>query len=148
MDQEHPNFWASLVSVCERQSFRDLVHLVSYAMGTRDFDGNLLDPHPPAVVILPPVDRHEDVENNQVTLRVELPGIRRDGVNLALLGDELTVSGTKVTVFGHGVFVQRERRYGRFTRTLKITPGISSLSDITVSMEDGVLALTFPKTIA
>jgi hypothetical protein len=54
MDNEHPDFWSSLVSVCERRSMRDLVHLISYAMGTRDFNGSILDPHPPAVVFIPP----------------------------------------------------------------------------------------------
>jgi HSP20 family protein len=74
------------------------------------------------------MDRQEDAERNIVSLMVELPGIKREDIEIALVGNELTISGTKIPGVERGQLVSRERRFGRFTRTVEVTAGIKSVS--------------------
>ncbi|KAK7461910.1 hypothetical protein VKT23_008341 [Stygiomarasmius scandens] len=95
----------------------------------------------------PRMDIHENKEKNLVTATFELPGLKKEDVQIDVQDGWLTVSGETKSSEEHekdGYAVQ-ERRYGKFSRTLALPRGIKD-DAIKASMENGVLTVTFPKT--
>ncbi|KZV72599.1 small heat shock protein [Peniophora sp. CONT] len=95
----------------------------------------------------PKMDVHEDKEKNLVTATFELPGLKKEDVQIDIHNSVLTVSGeTKIdeTKEQDGYAV-RERRFGRFTRSIPVPQGIKE-EEIKASLEDGVLNVTFPRS--
>ncbi|KAJ3504176.1 hypothetical protein NMY22_g438 [Coprinellus aureogranulatus] len=95
----------------------------------------------------PRMDLHEDNEKNLVTATFELPGLKKEDVNIDVHNGRLTVSAeSKVSSereeSGYAV---RERRYGKISRTLQLPQGLKE-DEIKASMENGVLTVTFPKS--
>lgn len=72
------------------------------------------------------MDLHEDKDNNTVTATFELPGLRKEDVNMEVHNGRLTVSGESKISNEHeeGGYAIRERRFGRFTRTLQLPQGV------------------------
>ncbi len=72
------------------------------------------------------MDLHEDTEKNVVTAAFELPGVAKDAVQLDVHDGRLTVSA-EATLGGELAedgFAVRERRLGRFARTLQLPLGV------------------------
>lgn len=72
------------------------------------------------------MDLHEDTEKNVVTAAFELPGVPKDAVQLDVHDGRLTVSA-EATLGGELAedgFAVRERRLGRFARTLQLPLGV------------------------
>jgi HSP20 family protein len=71
------------------------------------------------------LDLHEDPETNKVTATFELPGLKKEDVNIDVHYDRLTVSGeSNVTNESHEKgYTVRERRFGRFTRAIPLPKG-------------------------
>ena len=72
------------------------------------------------------MDVHEDKEKNLVTATFELPGINKQDVNIDMRNNVLTVSGESKFESDrdeHG-YVVRERRFGRFSRSLPVPEGV------------------------
>lgn len=72
------------------------------------------------------MDLHEDAEKNTVTASFELPGLKKEDINIDIHDGRLTVSGeTKISEEreedGYAI---RERRFGKFSRTLRLPQGI------------------------
>ena len=90
---------------------------------------------------------HESKENNLITATFELPGLKKEDVTIDLQNNRLIVSGE--TNFSdeeeENGYVVKERRSGRFSRTVPIPQGTKP-EDIKASMENGVLTVTYPKT--
>lgn len=68
---------------------------------------------------------YEDADSNIVTATFELPGLSKDKVSIDVKNGNLTVSGevsgsTERSEHGYSV---RERRTGRFTRSVKLPDG-------------------------
>jgi HSP20 family protein len=78
-------------------------------------------------------------------LELELPGVKRDDINVELADRQLSVSGeVKEETEREGVWRRRTRRYGRFEyRTL--LPGEADAEKVTATLSDGVLTVTVPK---
>jgi len=96
----------------------------------------------------PRMDVKESENSNDVTATFELPGIKREDVTVDLQQNRLTVSGESTTtdaLEGEGYAV-RERRSGKFSRTLQIPLGTKA-EDVKAKMENGILTVTFPKSI-
>ncbi|KXN91909.1 17.6 kDa class I heat shock protein 3 [Leucoagaricus sp. SymC.cos] len=99
-------------------------------------------------VFKPRMDLHEDSEKNLVSVTFELPGVKKEDVQLEVRDGLLTVfaetkSSTEHEEKGYAV---RERRSGKFSRSLRLPEGIKD-EEIKAAMEDGVLRITFPKTL-
>lgn len=77
---------------------------------------------------------------------VELPGLKREDIKIAVDGDMLTISGEKKsekeTKENHYRVV--ERTYGEFSRSIYLPRSVDA-SKITANMTDGVLKITAPK---
>ncbi|KAJ7194526.1 small heat shock protein [Mycena pura] len=95
----------------------------------------------------PRMDLHENTGANTVTATFELPGIKKEDVHIETLPGRLRISAESKISEEHqkGGHVIRERRFGKYARTLQIPQGIKA-SQIKASMENGVLTVTFPKT--
>jgi len=71
------------------------------------------------------MDIHEDPETNLVTATFELPGLSKDNVNIDVHNGNLTISGSvsQSSEREEHPYVIRERRSGRFSRTVKLPEG-------------------------
>ena len=72
------------------------------------------------------MDLHEDAEKNLVTATFELPGLKKEDVQVNVQNGLLTVSGETRSESdkeeqGYAV---RERRYGKISRTLRLPEGV------------------------
>lgn len=95
----------------------------------------------------PRMDLHESAENNQVTATFELPGLNKEDVNIDLHNGCLAISAdAKISEeYEEDGYAARERRSGKLSRSLQLPVGVKE-EEITASMENGVLTVTFPMT--
>ncbi|KZV96769.1 HSP20-like chaperone [Exidia glandulosa HHB12029] len=95
----------------------------------------------------PRMDVHESKDTNLVTATFELPGLKKDDVTIDVHNGRLTVSGAVNTSSEETKdgYVVRERRSGKFSRDLLLPQGVKA-EDISASLTDGVLTVSFPKT--
>lgn len=68
------------------------------------------------------MDLHEDAEKNIVVATFELPGLAKEQVNIDVHNGNLTISGSvsESSEKEEHSYVIRERRSGRFSRTIKL----------------------------
>ena len=71
------------------------------------------------------MDLHEDSDKNVVTATFELPGLSKDKVSIDVQNGNLNVSGevTESTEKNEHGYAVRERRCGRFSRSIKLPDG-------------------------
>jgi len=95
----------------------------------------------------PRMDVHEDAEKNLVSATFELPGLKKEDVNIDVHNNLLTISGeSKVSnERDENGYAVRERRFGKFSRSISLPQGVK-IEDIKANLENGVLTVQFPKT--
>ncbi|KAI5836428.1 HSP20-like chaperone [Schizophyllum commune Tattone D] len=140
------------MSVFYYEPFYDIDRFLSEAFGSRGADnaqrrigeGNTNDA-PRA--LKPRMDLHEDAEKNVVTATFELPGVKKEDVQIDFHNGRLTVGAeTKADEEREeNGYAVRERRYGKWSRTLQLPQGVKE-EEVKATMENGVLTVTFPKT--
>ena len=87
------------------------------------------------------------VENDkEVSLRLDLPGLKPEDVNVSIDDHVLTISGQiGDTIEREGDrYHYRERRTGSFQRSLRL-PSTVDTENVEASFENGVLTVTLPK---
>ncbi|KAI0931253.1 hypothetical protein AcW1_001296 [Taiwanofungus camphoratus] len=96
---------------------------------------------------VPRMDLHEDEKANTVTATFELPGLKKQDVQIDVRNNMITVSGESKTSADRDEdgYAIRERRYGKFSRAIPLPQGVKA-EDIKASMENGVLTVRFPRT--
>lgn len=84
--------------------------------------------------------------DDQVVVRAEVPGFKKDEIEVSLSGDMLTLSGKTSTEEKEEKdnFYYSEIKRGAFTRTLQLPAEVND-SKASASMKDGVLELILPK---
>lgn len=94
---------------------------------------------------LPPCDIVE--EKDHVLVRLDLPGLRKDDVNVTLQEGVLTVKGERKpdTPSKDATVYLRERASGSFTRTIDMPVRVEA-SKIDARFRDGVLEIRLPKS--
>jgi len=87
-----------------------------------------------------------DVESNQegYTIRAEMPGVDKSGLEITVDNGELTILGHRRTAQVSGEPVYREIRNSEFRRVYELDPAIDP-AKISARIEQGVLTLTLPK---
>jgi HSP20 family protein len=90
---------------------------------------------------IPAIETFE--RDGNLVLRTELPGLRREDVQVEVLGDELVISGERKQEEDETRGGRRysERRYGSFERRLTLPANIDPAS-IDASFENGVLEVS------
>jgi HSP20 family protein len=84
-------------------------------------------------------------EDGDLLIRVELPGVKREDVEITLHERALTISGERRAEEhkeGSGYYV-RERRHGSFRRSLVLPHDVEE-GDISARFQDGVLEVRAP----
>lgn len=95
--------------------------------------------------VFPPLNVFSDQAG--VVIRAEVPGIKADEVTLDIDHDRLTLSGERKVepLRKDGGFHRRERRAGKFSRTLRLPEDVD-LQAADAELRDGVLTIRIPKT--
>lgn len=94
-------------------------------------------------VFTPAFDWQED--GDALSLRVEVPGVEPDKLNVSVTGRVLTVEGERWSKSDNDNLHRSERSYGKFSRSLHL-PEQYDLSAIEAKHENGVLTLRVPKS--
>jgi HSP20 family protein len=77
-------------------------------------------------------------------VEIELPGVKREDVNLELSGSRLTVAGERKERERVGILRRRTRTVGRFHYEV-VLPGAIDDGTVEASMSEGVLTVRAPK---
>lgn len=108
-----------------------------------DFSSSFFDGERTRTLWSPPVDLIEMGDRYEV--RVDLPGLTRDDVQLTFENGVLKISGTREIVPDEDIApVRTERWEGRFTRMLRFDQNVD-LDGIEAHFENGVLMVRVPK---
>jgi HSP20 family protein len=88
-----------------------------------------------------------DVESNEegYTIRAEMPGVDKSGLEITVDNGELTIAGHRHTSELTGEPVYREIRNNDFRRVYELDPAIDT-AKISARIEQGILTLSLPKT--
>jgi HSP20 family protein len=78
------------------------------------------------------------------TLEVEMPGVNKEGLEVAVENNELTILGRRSLPTIDGTVIHRESRPHNFRRTFELDPSIDT-SKINAKIEQGIVTLTLPK---
>lgn len=94
--------------------------------------------------VYPLVNVTEDIDTYFV--RAELPGLKAEDLNIAVTGNNLTISGErKIPSEGDNVrYHRREREAGSFNRIIALPRDVDA-DNVEAVLVDGVLTVTIPK---
>jgi HSP20 family protein len=89
----------------------------------------------------------KETENN-IVIHAELPGVKKENISIDLKDNVLTISGDhqEEKKEENEKWHKTERSFGSFKRSISVQPGLKD-TDIKASYQNGVLELTFPKTV-
>lgn len=92
----------------------------------------------------PALDLYEDKDN--VYVRVEVPGMKKDDIELSLHNGSLSISGERKSdeTFKDAEVYREERFFGRFQRTVSLPTAVAS-DKVKAQYKDGILTVTLPK---
>jgi HSP20 family protein len=90
----------------------------------------------------PLVDIEE--QDNAYVLEVELPGVKREDINIELVGNELMITGELKERERTGIVRRRTRRVGRFDYRVML-PSQVDAQKIEARLDNGVLTVSVPK---
>jgi HSP20 family protein len=93
---------------------------------------------------MPAVDVYEDAE--KLVLKLEVPGIRREDLDIRVEGRVLTVKGERKfeSEEKEENFHRIERRYGSFVRSFTL-PSTVNTEKVEATSADGVVSISFAK---
>jgi len=105
----------------------------------------------PNGLLKPRIDLLDDPRSACVTCQVEIPGMKKEDLSLLVQNGNLTVSGERRPTFDTSEsamkFAVREVKYGKFRREVAIPPDLRP-TEISASMADGMLTITWPRVSA
>ena len=78
------------------------------------------------------------------TLEVEMPGVNKEGLEISIENNELTVLGRRSLPEVEGTLIHRELRQENYRRTFELDPSIDT-DKISAKIDQGVVTLTLPK---
>jgi HSP20 family protein len=83
--------------------------------------------------------------NDNVTAVVELPGMRKEDIDISLHDGTLTISGESKRESSNGEKAERTERYiGAFRRSIALPTRVDA-SKVSATYQDGILKVTLPK---
>ena len=78
------------------------------------------------------------------TLEIEMPGVKKDGLEILVQDNELTIIGRRSLPAVEGMLIHRESRPENFRRVFEIDPSIDA-NKISAKIDQGLVTLTLPK---
>ncbi len=78
------------------------------------------------------------------TLQVEMPGVNKEGLEISVENNELTITGRRSLPSIDGTILHRESRPENFRRSFELDPSINT-GKISAKIDQGVVTLTLPK---
>jgi HSP20 family protein len=92
---------------------------------------------------MPAIDVERDDRN--LVVHANVPGIQPEEVKIQVADDVLTISGDheESREEKDKSYVRRERRYGSFSRSMALPPGVNA-KEIKATTHDGVVDVTMP----
>lgn len=93
---------------------------------------------------IPAIDLHEN--DNEFVLRAELPGMKREDIDVSLHGDMVTLAGERKEEngFKDSETYRSERFLGRFQRSFTLPCPVDG-AKVKAGYKDGILTVTLPK---
>ncbi len=93
----------------------------------------------------PAFDVYEEKDNYVV--KAELPGMRREDINVSIQGGDLVISGERKseTTTEQAAVYRAERYFGKFQRAVSLPTSVSA-RDVRAEYKDGVLTVMLPKS--
>ena len=77
-------------------------------------------------------------------LEIEMPGVKKDGLEISVENNELTIIGRRSFPAVEGTLIHRESRPENFRRVFELDPSIDA-EKISAKIDQGLVALTLPK---
>src|SRR5438045_670776 len=77
-------------------------------------------------------------------LQVEMPGVNKEGLDISVENNELTIVGRRSLPAVEGTLIHRESRPENYRRTFELDPSIDA-NKISAKIDQGVVTLTLPK---
>jgi HSP20 family protein len=93
--------------------------------------------------VLPPVNIRE--EKDAYVLEAEMPGVKKEALEITLEGSELTIIGRRAQPSTQGSELLREQRQADYRRVFEIDPAIDG-AGITAKIHQGLLTVVLPKS--
>jgi HSP20 family protein len=92
----------------------------------------------------PALDLYQSKDN--VVAVLELPGMKKDEIEISLHEGTLTISGERKAGAGNGESAERSERYvGKFRRSISLPAAVDS-AKVSASYRDGILTVMLPKS--
>jgi HSP20 family protein len=101
------------------------------------------EPQPAREYVSPAVNIFET--NDGYVLEAEMPGVSKEGLEITLEGNEMTIVGRRKDEVVQGEPLFRERALTDYRRVFELDPAIDT-SKIAAKMDQGLLTLTLPKS--
>jgi HSP20 family protein len=77
-------------------------------------------------------------------LQVEMPGVNKEGLEISIENNELTILGRRSLPTINGAVLHRESRRENFRRTFELDPSIDA-NKISAKIDQGILTVHLPK---
>ena len=77
-------------------------------------------------------------------LQVEMPGVNKDGLEISVENNELTIIGRRFLPAVEGTLIHRESRRENYRHAFELDPSIDA-DKINAKIDQGVVTLTLPK---
>jgi HSP20 family protein len=90
----------------------------------------------------PAVDVYQD--KDQFTVYAELPGLKKEEIEIALNGDTLTIGGERKQEANPEEGSRSERFFGKFQRNLTLPVAVNA-EKVNATYQDGILKVVLPK---
>ena len=78
-------------------------------------------------------------------LEAEMPGVNKDGLEITLEGNEITITGRRAAAAVAGELLFRESSTADYRRIFELDPAIDT-NKISARMDQGLLTLALPKS--
>ena len=91
--------------------------------------------------IAPPASVTESADG--YILEIEMPGVKKDGLDISVENNELNVIGRRSLPAVEGALIHHESRPENFRRTFEIDPSIDA-EKISAKIDQGLVTLTLP----
>ena len=78
------------------------------------------------------------------TLQIEMPGVNKQGLEVLVENNELTIVGRRSLPTVEGTLIHHESRPENYQRTFELDPSINA-DKISAKIDQGLVTLTLPK---